>query len=79
MLTPDGHGLPAPYILEDNSDSYLDATDMVFIDAVSTGYSRPVTGQNAAQFHGIIEDANYFSDFIYQYMTRTTRWASPNS
>ena len=77
MLTPDGHGLPAPYIIEDNRDSYLDATDMVFIDAISTGYSRPVTGQNAAQFHGIIEDANYFADFIYQYMTRATRWTSP--
>jgi carboxypeptidase C (cathepsin A) len=76
QLTADGHGLPAPYTLEDNRDSYLDSTDMVFIDAISTGYSRPVPGQNPAQFHGIIEDANYFSDFVYQYITRNARWAS---
>ena len=42
VLTPDGHGMPAPYSIKDNSDSFLDATDLVFIDAVSTGYSRPV-------------------------------------
>jgi carboxypeptidase C (cathepsin A) len=76
-LESDGHGMPAPYVVEDNRDSFLDATDMVFIDAVSTGYSRPVAGENPAQFHGIIEDANWFADFIYQYITRNERWASP--
>ena len=77
VLTPDGHGMPAPYLTEDNEDCFLDATDMVFVDAVSTGYSRPVPGENASQFYGIIEDANIFSDFIYQYITRNDRWASP--
>ena len=77
VLQADGHGMPAPYRVEDNRDSFLDATDMVFVDAISTGYSRPVPGENAAQFHGIIEDANWFSDFIYQYVTRNQRWASP--
>ncbi len=77
VLTADGHGLPAPYTFVDNEDSFLDATDLVFIDAVSTGYSRPVPGENPAQFHGIIEDATWFSDFIYQYITRNGRWGSP--
>lgn len=77
VLQPDGHGMPAPYRVEDNRDSFLDATDMVFIDAISTGYSRPAPGENPAQFHGVIEDANWFSDFIYQYITRNERWASP--
>lgn len=77
VLTPDGHGMPAPYQIVDNEDSFLDATDIVFIDAVSTGYSRPVSGENPAQFHGLVEDANYFSDFIYQYITRNERWDSP--
>src|SRR5581483_5060959 len=76
-LEPDGHGMPAPYVVEDNRDSFLDATDMVFIDAISTGYSRPAPGENPAQFHGVIEDANWFADFIYQYVTRNERWASP--
>lgn len=77
VLTDDGHGMPQPYSITDNEDSFLDATDLVFVDAVSTGYSRPAPGQNPAQFHGIIEDANYFADFIYQYLTRTERWSSP--
>jgi carboxypeptidase C (cathepsin A) len=76
-LTPDGHGMPAPYRTVDNEDSFLDATDLVFIDAVSTGYSRPVPGQTPSQFYGIIEDANYFADFIYQYLNHAERWASP--
>ncbi|MFZ0212371.1 MAG: hypothetical protein WBE20_01350 [Candidatus Acidiferrales bacterium] len=77
VLTPDGHGMPAPYSIKDNSDSFLDATDLVFIDAVSTGYSRPVAGQNPAQFYGVVQDAEIFSDFIYQYITRNERWDSP--
>jgi carboxypeptidase C (cathepsin A) len=77
VLTPDGHGMPAPYTTADNEDSFLDATDLVFIDAISTGFSRPAPGEAPAQFHGIIADANWFADFIYQYITRTDRWASP--
>ncbi len=77
VLTPDGHGMPAPYTVTDNEDSFLDATDLVFIDAISTGFSRPAPGEATAQFHGIIEDANWFADFIYQYITRNERWASP--
>jgi carboxypeptidase C (cathepsin A) len=77
VLQPDGRGMPAPYTIEDNRDSFLDTSDLVFVDAISTGYSRPAAGENAAQFHGIIEDANWFSDFIYQYVTRNQRWASP--
>src|SRR5947209_9302137 len=77
VLSPDGHGSSAPYSVVDNEDSFLDATDLVFIDAISTGFSRPAPGENPAQFHGIIEDANWFSDFIYQYITRNQRWGSP--
>ena len=77
VLTVDGHGMPAPYSVMDNEDSFLDATDLVFIDAISTGFSRPAPGEPTAQFHGIIEDANWFADFIYQYITRNERWASP--
>ena len=77
VLTADGHGMPAPYTVTDNEDSFLDATDLVFIDAISTGFSRPAPGETPGQFHGIIEDANWFADFIYQYITRNDRWASP--
>ena len=77
VLTDDGHGMPAPYRITDNDDSFLDATDLVFIDAVSTGFSRPVPGQNPSQFYGVVQDATWFSDFIYQYITRNGRWNSP--
>jgi carboxypeptidase C (cathepsin A) len=76
-LTADGHGMPAPYSVMDNEDSFLDATDLIFIDAISTGYSRPAPGENPAQFHGIVQDANWFADFIYQYINRNERWLSP--
>ena len=76
-LTADGHGMAAPYSVVDNEDSFLDATDLIFIDAVSTGYSRPAPGENPTQFHGIVQDANWFADFIYQYINRNERWLSP--
>src|SRR4029453_17877915 len=77
LLTDDGFGMPAPYSVIENGDSFLDATDLVFVDAVSTGYSRPVAGENTSQFYGFFQDATFFSDFIYQYLTRNERWASP--
>ncbi len=76
-LTDDGFGMPAPYSIVENGDSFLNATDMVFVDAISTGYSRPAPGENTAQFYGVVQDATYFADFIYQYLTRNERWASP--
>jgi carboxypeptidase C (cathepsin A) len=76
-LTDDGHAMAAPYSIVDNNDSFLDATDLVFIDAVSTGYSRAMPGENPTQFYGVVNDATIFSDFIYQYLVRNERWASP--
>src|SRR5262245_27996824 len=77
VLTDDGFGMPAPYSVVENGDSFLDVTDLVFVDAISTGYSRPAAGENTAQFYGVEQDANFFADFIYQYLTRNQRWASP--
>ena len=77
VLTDDGHGMPAPYSIIENGDSFLDSTDLVFVDAISTGYSRPAPGENTTQFYGVLQDATFFADFIYQYLTRNERWASP--
>ncbi|HEU4388887.1 MAG TPA: peptidase S10 [Blastocatellia bacterium] len=77
LLTDDGHAMAAPYTIVDNGESFLDATDLVFVDAVSTGYSRPAPGEAPAQFYGVTQDAQFFADFIYQYLTRNERWASP--
>lgn len=66
-----------PYPLVDNEHSILDITDLVFIDPVSTGYSRAAEGEKAAQFHGVQQDLDSVSEFIRMYTTRFNRWASP--
>lgn len=77
VMTNEG-GLPKPpYRLEDNEFSLLDQTDLVFIDPVGTGYSRPADGEKAKQFHGFKKDIESVGDFIRLYATRYNRWLSP--
>ena len=76
-LAEDGSALPPPYKLEDNDYSLLDETDLVFIDPVSTGYSRAIPPKEAKKFHGLREDAASVAEFIRLYVTRHKRWASP--
>jgi len=72
-----GELLPPPYRLENNGYTLLDKTDLVFIDPVSTGYSRPVTGEKAKEFHGFKKDIESVGDFIRLYLSRYQRWNSP--
>ncbi len=76
-LTDDGDLPPPPFRLVDNEQSLLDVTDLVFIDPVSTGYSRAVEGEKARQFHGFKKDLESIGDFIRLYTTRYRRWLSP--
>jgi len=69
--------LGPPYKLVDNEFSLLDVTDLIFIDPVSTGYSRAVPGEAPKQFHGVEEDIQSVGDFIRLYATRNKRWTSP--
>src|SRR6266446_4052803 len=69
--------LPPPYKLVDNGVSLLDISDLVFIDPVSTGYSRAVPGEAPQQFHGVTPDVESVADFIRLYTTRNKRWSSP--
>jgi carboxypeptidase C (cathepsin A) len=73
----EGMALPPPARLIDNEFSLLDVTDLVFIDPVSTGYSRPAPGQDAKQFHGVRQDIEWVGEFIRLWVTRNRRWASP--
>lgn len=66
-----------PYQLTDNEFSLLDVSDLVFIDPVSTGYSRPIPGEEVKQFHGLENDIHSVGDFIRLYVTRYKRWSSP--
>jgi carboxypeptidase C (cathepsin A) len=55
-MTDEGYMPHPPFKLVDNESSLLDVSDLVFIDPVSTGFSRPVEGQKAREFHGFKKD-----------------------
>lgn len=68
---------PAPYALEDNQDSLLDHTDLVFIDPVGTGYSTAIEPGCNKDFWGVDQDARCIKQFIKRYLTVFNRWNSP--
>jgi carboxypeptidase C (cathepsin A) len=77
VLTNEGELPPPPFRLTDNQYSILDETDLVFIDPVSTGYSRAVDGQKPKDWHEFRKDIESVGDFIRLYTTRYNRWLSP--
>jgi carboxypeptidase C (cathepsin A) len=76
VLKDDGTATAAPYSYVPNEFSWLDKTDLVFIDPVSTGYSRAV-GEPASKYHGYVEDIKSVGDFVRNFLGRYDRWASP--
>src|ERR1700686_3122651 len=64
MMNAEGSPLPPPYKFADNEYSILDLTDLVFIDPVSTGYSRAIPEKDAKDFHGIEGDTESVAEFI---------------
>src|SRR4051794_35655682 len=76
-LNDDG-SLPAPpYQLVDNEATWLDLTDIVFIDPVNTGYSRAAKPDLTKKFLGLEGDVASIGEFIRLYLTRNERWTSP--
>ncbi|MDX1648044.1 MAG: hypothetical protein R3304_12935 [Longimicrobiales bacterium] len=74
----DDEGNPIqPYGLQDNPHSILDVADIVFVDPVNVGLSRPVEGTRADQFFGVNEDIQYLGRWIQTFVDRMDRWASP--
>lgn len=67
----------APYRLEDNNYSVLDVADLVMIDPVGTGLSRPIGKATGKDFWGVDQDMRTVSLFIKQYVTENKRWNSP--
>jgi len=68
---------PPPHSVVENQETWLDATDLVFIDPVGTGFSRPAEGVNTSEFYGVEQDISSVADFIRLYLTRYERWSSP--
>jgi carboxypeptidase C (cathepsin A) len=68
---------PAPYTLEDNPDSLLDKSDLVFINPVGTGYSAAIAPNTNRNFWGVDQDATSIKQFIKRFLTKNNRWNSP--
>jgi carboxypeptidase C (cathepsin A) len=68
---------PPPYGIGDNAESLLAHSDLVFIDPVSTGYSRVVAGGQAAEYHGFQRDLESVGELIRLWTSRNGRWLSP--
>ncbi len=76
------HTPPAPFKLVNNDYSLLDASDLVFIDAPSTGFSRNIGKKQGGVgkpnlYWGVDEDGHAFAQFITRFLTQYNRWNSP--
>ena len=76
-MLDDGLMPPPPYEMVDNDASWLDETDIVFIDPVGTGYSRAAKPELASKFFGVNGDIESVGEFIRLYLGRSERWSSP--
>ncbi len=77
LMTDSGESLPPPYRSIPNEYSWLDKADLVFIDPMLTGYTRPEGKTPASDYTGFDNDIRFVGDFIRLYLTRYKRWASP--
>ena len=64
-------------VLRDNDATLLDTSDLVFVDAVGTGWSTIVARGKTTDYYGVDEDAKAFAQFIHRWITRNGRWQSP--
>ncbi len=76
-VNPDGSLPPPPFELVANEHTILPACDLVFIDPVSTGYSRAAKDEKPEQFFGKDPDIAAMAEFVRLYTTRNARWRSP--
>jgi carboxypeptidase C (cathepsin A) len=78
VITADNtHTAAAPYQIVNNDFSLLDASDLVFVDAPGTGFSRIAGKNKEKEFYGVDQDAHAFAEFIVAFLTKYGRWNSP--
>jgi carboxypeptidase C (cathepsin A) len=77
QMADEGFQPAPPGVILNNEHSALDVTDMVFVDAMTTGYSRAINADEAKRFHGVRGDIRAFGEFVRNYVTKFNRWASP--
>jgi len=76
-MADEGFQPAPPYQLVDNENSLIDVADLVFVDAIDTGYSRVTAGVDNSQFHGQDGDIRAFGEFINAWLGAYDRWPSP--
>ena len=76
-MNPDGSLPPPPYQLPDNAATWLDRSDLVFVDPVGTGFSRAKTADLGKKFWGVRGDIESVGQFTRLFLTRFQRWNSP--
>jgi len=76
-MAEEGFQPAPPFELADNEHSLIDVADLVFVDAIDTGYSRVMAGVDNNQFHGQDGDIRAFGEFISGYLGAYSRWPSP--
>ena len=77
QMTDEGMAPKPPARIVDCPDSWLASTDLVFIDPVGTGYSRPAKGHKQSEFSGLEEDTRAVAEVIRAWVTQNNRWDSP--
>ena len=76
-MLDDGQMPPPPFRLVDNEQTWLDFTDLVFIDPVGTGYSRAARPDLAQRYFGLQGDIQSVGEFVRLYLVKNQRWTSP--
>jgi len=76
-MLPNGFMPSPPFELEDNPNTLLDRSDLVFVDAIGTGYSRALSAELGKKFWSLSGDIQAFGEFIRLYLQKNSRWTSP--
>jgi carboxypeptidase C (cathepsin A) len=76
-MDKEGFMPPAPYRLADNASSWIDETDLVFIDPVGTGYSRAKDDKTSEKAWSLKGDIESVAEFVRMWLVRNDRWSSP--
>ena len=77
VLEREGFMPAAPYRFIDNPSTLLDKSDVVLVDAIGTGFSRPLDATVGRKFWNVKGDLESFGEFVRLYITRNERWSSP--
>ncbi|RYG24747.1 peptidase S10 [bacterium] len=76
-MNDDGTMPKPPFRVVDNQETWLESTDVVMVDAIGTGYSRPASAEAARKFYSMTGDIAAFGEFVRAYLAKSQRFNSP--